>query len=528
MALVGAATFAFRWLSLGAFPNDHFDHVARARQVLLGEWPVRDFTDPGFLLSYLSSAAVHAVVEPLLLAETLLFASGLAVAAALTFRLALVATGSLAISLGAVALQVLAYPRPYSYPKLLVYAVAITVGWWAIERLTIRRLAALAGVTALAYYFRHDHGVYVGIGSLVLLIVHLWPHGLARISRTVALYLAMTTAAVLPHLAYVHWAIGLGTYIDVARGYNRAEMSINPYEFPWFALESIAGDVLVVLFWICWILPIVGIAAAGLQTRRDQSETHPARMAMVIALAVAANAFLRDPLAARAADAAMPHTLLGAWLFATLWRWPVPRLQCLATRSALIVFTLLVTAAIAVAFDTREKLLRTRGWRGPVGVAARWAEVGRELRRDDSTLMPGSARALVPFFRYVQRCTSPDDRILYVGYQPEMYVFAGRGFAGGHMMFYGGYHASPEEQALTLERLARSSVPLVLVPSSMREHFDEVFTPLAEYVGERYVPIAAVPGEHDSIAILAERTRTVGRSSDAATGWPCLTPSPPV
>jgi len=528
MALVGAATFAFRWLSLGAFPNDHFDHVARARQVLLGEWPVRDFTDPGFLLTYLSSAAVHAVVEPPLLAETLLFASALAVAAALTFRLALLATGSLPISLGAVALQVLAYPRPYSYPKLLLYAVAITVGWWAIERLTVRRLAALAGVTALAYYFRHDHGVYVGIGCLVLLGVHLWPQGLARVSRTVALYLAMTTAAVLPHLAYVHWAIGLGTYIDVARGYNRAEMSLNPYEFPWFAL-SIPGDALVVLFWIYWILPILAIVTLRRRAPRAGAPGDTtATMAMVIALAVAVNAFLRDPLAARAADAAMPHTLLGAWLFATLWRWPVPHFQRLATRSALIVFTLLVTAAIAAAFDTREKLLRTRVWRGPAGVAARWAEVGRELRRDDSALMPDSARALVPFFRYVQRCSSPDDRILYVGYQPEMYVFAGRGFAGGHMTFYGGYHASPEEQALTLERLARSPAPFVLVPSSMRDHFDEVFAPLAEYVGERYVPIAAVPGDHDAIEILAERGRTSGRPSDPATGWPCLTPGPPV
>src|SRR5688572_831133 len=212
MAMVGITTVVFRWLSIEIFSNDHFDHVARARQVMLGDWPVRDFVDPGLPLMYLLSAGVQALLGSPLLAEALLFASGLAVAAALSFRAAALAAGSITVAYFAVILEVAAYPRSYNYPKLLTYALAVTVGWWAVQHLNGRRLWALAAVTALAYYFRHDHGLYVGIGSVVLLTVHLWPRGLPRVARTVAAYAGFVLALVLPHLMYVQYHFGLGRY----------------------------------------------------------------------------------------------------------------------------------------------------------------------------------------------------------------------------------------------------------------------------------------------------------------------------
>jgi hypothetical protein len=201
MVVAALATFVVRWLLIDSFSNDHFDHLARAGQVLLGDWPVRDFVDPGLPLMYLLSAAVQAIVGSPLLAEALLFASGLAVAAALSFRAAALAAGSITVACFAVILRVAAYPRSYNYPKLLTYALAVTVGWWAVQRLNGRRLAALAAVTALSYYFRHDHGFYVAIGAVVLLTVHLWPQGLSQVVRTVVAYAGLVLAFVLPHLA---------------------------------------------------------------------------------------------------------------------------------------------------------------------------------------------------------------------------------------------------------------------------------------------------------------------------------------
>ena len=51
-----ALVFAYRWLTVN-FTNDQFVHLSRARQILLGELPVRDFFDPGLFLQYYASAA---------------------------------------------------------------------------------------------------------------------------------------------------------------------------------------------------------------------------------------------------------------------------------------------------------------------------------------------------------------------------------------------------------------------------------------------------------------------------------------
>ena len=59
--ILGAGLFvlalAWRVLAFSGFTNDHYIHLARAQQVVLGAWPVRDFVDPGMPLMYLASAA---------------------------------------------------------------------------------------------------------------------------------------------------------------------------------------------------------------------------------------------------------------------------------------------------------------------------------------------------------------------------------------------------------------------------------------------------------------------------------------
>ncbi|MBI3049593.1 MAG: hypothetical protein HYY76_14915 [Acidobacteria bacterium] len=119
---IGAAGFAFRFLSYTGFPNDHFVYVARAQQMLLGAWPTRDFVDPGFLLMYVASAAGLIVFGHNLLGEASIVFGGFAAAAALSYPLARAAAGSASVALSAVALQALAYPRSYSYPKLFLAA----------------------------------------------------------------------------------------------------------------------------------------------------------------------------------------------------------------------------------------------------------------------------------------------------------------------------------------------------------------------------------------------------------------------
>ena len=42
---------------------------------------------------------------------------------------------------------------------------------------------------------------------------------------------------------------------------------------------------------------------------------------------------------------------------------------------------------------------------------------------------------------------------MYIGYAPQAYFFARRGFAAGQVVFEGKYYTSEEEQALMLRRL---------------------------------------------------------------------------
>jgi hypothetical protein len=126
IAAIAAAVVALAWrfLTFTGFSNDHYVHVALAQQLLLGERPIRDFLDPGLPLMYLLSAGAQLVGGARLGTEFAVVGTAFAVAAALTVAVAHRLAASLGIALLVTMIEVLSYPRSYSYPKLLAYAVA--------------------------------------------------------------------------------------------------------------------------------------------------------------------------------------------------------------------------------------------------------------------------------------------------------------------------------------------------------------------------------------------------------------------
>src|SRR5215471_16172639 len=90
----GVLAFAFRLTVLHDLSNDHYMHLAWAQQLLFGELPGRDFVDLG-------------------------------IAAAATFLVVAELTGSLAFAVAATLFEIVLEPRLYSYPKILVPAVAL-------------------------------------------------------------------------------------------------------------------------------------------------------------------------------------------------------------------------------------------------------------------------------------------------------------------------------------------------------------------------------------------------------------------
>jgi hypothetical protein len=68
-----ALAAAFRFLALkNGFVNDHFVHISGGRQMLFGEWPRRDWIDPGLPLMFGASALAQAVFGSTLFAEAML------------------------------------------------------------------------------------------------------------------------------------------------------------------------------------------------------------------------------------------------------------------------------------------------------------------------------------------------------------------------------------------------------------------------------------------------------------------------
>src|SRR5688572_28548437 len=161
-----ALVASLRFLALTGFPDDHYVHLAGAQQMLHGEWPSRDFVDLGAPLTYAISAAAQAIFGQRQLTEALLMASAFGLGAVLTLRAGVALTGSVLLGSAAALIELLVYPRTYSYPKMVLYAAAAVAFLWYASRPSRARIIGLGALAACAALVRHDHGLYIGIASV--------------------------------------------------------------------------------------------------------------------------------------------------------------------------------------------------------------------------------------------------------------------------------------------------------------------------------------------------------------------------
>jgi hypothetical protein len=315
---------AWQFITFNGFPNDHYVHVARARQMLLGAWPVRDFVDPGMPLTYVVSAAGRALIGDVAFAELCIVALGIAIGAAATVLGASRLTSSTVIAIGVALLEVLASPRSYSYPKLLLYCI----GWMGDRgsgrhAVRGRPCCSLRWSSRLRFLFRHDHGLYLGVACAIAIALSA-PDVTAALRRVGLLGGAVALLLAPWALAVQHYE-GLVPYFASAIGFSRREADISILrDWPQLHLSAAltVGNVEAWLYYLFYALPVACLALvlwrrfAGTQTWRGEA-------AAVVALSVLAlevdKGFLRNPLATRLADATVPACLLGAWLLGLAW-----------------------------------------------------------------------------------------------------------------------------------------------------------------------------------------------------------------
>ncbi len=521
-AAIGVATTIVRFLSYVGFPNDHFLYLASAMQMLHGEWPSRDFVDPGTPLVYLLSAAAQLVITPPLLAENWLVSGAFGLAAALTLLVTYRLSGNLWIATGLAIAQVALFPRTYHYPKLLAYAAALLASFAYVDQPTRRRAGLLAGSVVVALLLRHDHGVYLGMAAIATAAIARpgWRGGAQRVVEVMA-WGAVLSA---PYLAYLQVTTGVTAHVAAGVAYSAAEAERTTLGFPTLDVHALATaeSIRIALFYAYHALPLLALGSLLLHAQRARARVSRVDVARIVPLAILAVAInvsmLRDPLEARLPDVSVPAFALIAWLVPRAWR--AERGRALA-RLAVVASAALGLVAVNVVGEPVKHLEQADLWDTPSRV---FELVGARTTDIVTPLLPinfssGVIEDVVPFLEYVRRCTAPDQRLFVAGEMPEIYVHADRPFAGGQPVLRLGFFDTVADQQRLVARLRAQPVAFAMVfPDSDARLYPIVLREL----DARFQPLTAIAVRgREPVRVLVRRGMSA-RGVDQKSGWPCF------
>ena len=515
---VFAATLLFRYLALTGFPNDQFEHLAGAQQMLFGEWPTRDFLDPGMPLMYTVSAGAQLLFGRTLFSEALLDSSMLGLAAVCTLVGACRVSRSLLVGVAVTILSILIFPRPYAYPRLLMTAVGPLAMWAWASKPTLTRMAWLAATTVVALLFRYDYAAYVGIGALVTLIVTP-ADGWRPVLKRVAIFGGLLLLLLTPY------ALFLGGYDALADSllrfviYGSRHAARNALRLDNLGTVYEAG-----LFYGFHAIPFIVLAALIVSRIHRRTSPEWTLILPLAALAITANYFLiGNTLSSRLPDAVVPNMLLFAWLAGRATRVTPQPARWAAVSASVLVFAIGADAVTAIG-DTTQQIDRTgllaSGIQAiPTLISSRTAEL--TARFSPNQVPDGGIVPLVPFFEYLDRCTTTDHRLFVAGYIPQIFVYARRMFGGGEKVFLQGSFASDEDQQFIVDRLRRQRVVFSLAYSDEFEPWLEDFPRIAAFVTSQFTPMTEIAvGQDRTVKVLVNAGMTpIG--TDTATGWPC-------
>jgi hypothetical protein len=546
-------SFAVSWLfrfndpngSFAYLTDDHFFYLVRGWQILFGDLPVRDFVDHGAPLYYYAAAAVQEIGGRGTQSEIVFSVTMISLGAALTFRLAARASGSLLLGAAAAILQILLAPRFYNYPKILVYAAAIPALWAWVDRPTLRRSVIVALVTVVGFLFRHDHGAYVAVGMAVALV------GAAGLSwrdrlRHAGVYAALVVAMLAPYLAFIQVHGGLGLYLRAASAWAARDRRRAPVVFPGLFDDpgGIAGNGVAWVFYAELALPVVALAVLAL-CGRELAAQRPLlaqrqlltlwpqarlKIAIVAVLGLVLNAgFLRSPLAARLADPSVAHAILLAWLCAAAltlargWRVAWPAVGAAVVGGVALAFVLVFGTALSK--DLPDRLDAATMLDGPWTAVRRAAYMNSVLERSwpVERLATPDEEGPIRLAFYLRACTKPSDRVFMQHYLPQVLALAERAFAGGHADLRPGFFTTEEEQRLTIARLERQSVPVAMLETGASlAAFRESFPLVAAYLDEHFVPAGERDIDGGAVVHLLVSRRMTPTRTYAPLDWPCF------
>ena len=521
---------SLRFLSLTGFPDDHYVHLAGAQQMLHGEWPSRDFVDLGAPLTYAVSAAAQAIFGQRQITEALLMAVAFGLGAVLTVRAGVALTGSLILGVVAALIEVLVYPRTYSYPKIVLYAMAAVAFLWYSSRPSRARIICLAALIVAAGLVRHDHGLYIGIAALVAVAMSPIPGDRYRGPSTtlraggmsVAMLVGSVVVLMLPYLIYLQAVDGIAAHLQ--RGAAFAALEVPRQRLTLVGLPAYDEWLLAA----AWLAPLVALVVLVIPIlrQREGAWMTARRVAPIVVLALVTNAgLIRDRLDVRLPDAIVAPALLIVWLVYRVWLMP-PRPVWLAARTVAVAVLLVTMRNASVMGSVEEQLDRAGVYAGLGRLPEHIVNLVREMERPWAGRLVPSATAgeLRPFFDYVPRCIPPDQRLLVAAWLPEIAVLAQRPFAGGQIWFMPGALKTVPDHELVMRRLETQRVPVAVVRRPAYDDLAVEFPELQDFIRNHFSEVASYSlGDNDVVVLLMDRSQST--STDAKTGWPCFRPA---
>ena len=628
-ALAFVLTFLFRFLS-AEFTNDHFMHLVEGRQVLFGEWPARDYFDFGLPLQVLTSTVTLLASGHNLYGEALVTVAFIAAGVASTLVVATHLSRSPWFGAAAAVVAALASPRLYNYPKAFFYIGALWLAWRYAQRPERRRVAALGGMVGLAFLYRHDHGVYIGIASIVLFLITHWKEPRAGLTAF-GTYAAVILLVIAPFLLFVQLTIGLPWYVSdlaapaqapVAAQFQALPITIDR-SAPWFSIDPPAerrfnvrwqetldastrvtleskyrlmhprseglatwsystgdeghgniralvddpavvdtsgidrgaGVLAVRELWYEWVqrrvpvfrmhiapglfrdanalpifyyetlaIPILGLlllAIAAWRGALPRPEGAVAAMAVLLSIIVIGTLVRGSP-DSRLPDVTTVVAATGAWIAAQICRAVAAggRRVCMAI---VILFWVLVVWAAGTNAHAGEALNASRIMTGPAGIVGRFDEMRSRLQRRPIDTWTDDEPGYRGLTRYAAACTQRNDRFLVTWFEPIMYFYAEREFAGRHPFFDGEWQDSMRDQQATVDRMMRQQVPIVFVRDEFETMFRKYFPIVAAHIDREYVRTqpTANGAQVNGYQVWIEKKRTPLRVYERL-GLPCF------
>ena len=219
-------------------------------------------------------------------------------------------------------------------------------------------------------------------------------------------------------------------YFQVGIEYSRAEADATALaSFPTLQLAaplSTIANAEAWLFWLFWSVSELSgiILAARTIGGRERWPGESAAVAALVTLAAVVNgSFLRQATSGATGGRDRVAAVLGAWMLGLCWigRWRVRAVQVAAQLATILVLAVSV-AAISRIVDLPGQYDNTDIGRGFTRAGEHAREVATLLgshHRDNLAPPSRVSRALMPSIAYLDRCTSPSERLIVTGESPK-------------------------------------------------------------------------------------------------------------